>query len=110
MSNFRYLFLPVDLPVEDGCTMIDAAGQEFIYRSDTHYDLDRNNFRRAEPFIVEYVFNQQKVVGVPSKDVTWLKNGDEVPRGLTERFAHIDDTFPNLQVIKIHCPTCGKLH
>lgn len=122
---YHYVFLPVDGPLEDGCWVMDSAGIPFIYNMVTHLGLNMENFKVCEPFLVEYVFNEMKVVGRVSPTVDWLGIGSNVKAVDCEK-AYINPTLPpglikfydkpvgdglaSAEVWRVRCPTCKKLH
>lgn len=65
----------------------------------------QTSLRVAEPFIVAIEFNQMRVIGKPSPDAKWLKNGDIIPRPLHSVIHEAEEEY-----VKIKCPTCDKLH
>lgn len=98
---YKYLYLPVDKPLEDGCMVISSNGDVFEYHAVNHYTARK--LIVGEPFIVKIEYNQMHVVGIPSPDARWLKNGDVIPRPLHSLV--VGDS-----VVKIKCPTCDKTY
>ena len=122
---YKSLFLPVDKPLEDGCDCVNSLGEHFTYHEVQHFSM-RDHFKRAELFLVDYRFNQMIVVGRPSHEAIWLRNGTMVKEVDCEQwywnanemkweeyiqtgklYFNIDHLIPYWRIL---CPTCQKLH
>lgn len=109
MSTYTLLYLPVNKPLVDGCKIVTPSGEVHEYSDSNSVGWNKATIRVAEPFLVEYKFNEQFVVGRPSPNVLrWLKNGDKVKRA--------DCVLENMEpdaaecIFKMKCPTCQRLH
>jgi len=103
-KTYHAIYLPADKQITDGDTIMDSAGKTFIYDKVRDYELDLSYYRPAELMLVEYVFNEMKIVGKPSCHAVrkFLKPGDQI---LNSRC--YPDRIPGEIMIK--CPTCGDL-
>lgn len=126
MSAFyKYLFLPVDKPLTDGCWIINQSGEPFVYDETRTPGWNPASIRVAEPWLVCTDFNLLELVGQVSPKVKWLKPGDEVKK-VDCSFPHIWDDAKHCFVdtpepgkgldfgftpyVRIKCPMCGDLH
>lgn len=124
---YKALFLPVDKPLEDGCDIINQSGEVFTYNESSDF-WRKDAIRRAELFLVSYEFNQIVVIGRPSPEATWLKNGMDVKACDCEEWVYstkekkwhgkinAKDVPMSWSVDdycfcwRIKCPTCQVLH
>ena len=122
---YKALFLPVDKPLEDGCDCVFQSGEHYIY-DESKSQFIKAAIKRAELFLVSYEFNQLIVVGKPSPEALWLKNGMNVKEVDCELYMH--DKYGWVNIIRVEpndlkfvlenkttywrikCPTCGVLH
>lgn len=126
---YKALYLPVDKPLEDGCDVINKSGEVFTYDAEQSGVGDGKYILRAELFLVSFEFNQLVIIGMPSPEAGWLKNGMDVKavdceafiynKGKKEWSERCDDPeifmLGNLNdflrvYFRIKCPTCHNLH
>ena len=101
-------YLPVDKPLEDGCTVINLKGEHFTYDAASAVGWNLDSIRVAEPFLVSNEFNQQVIVGKPMPSaLKWLKPG-MVLKSVDCCLMSLDQD--NVYFMLVGCPTCGKPH
>ncbi len=125
--KYTLKYLPVDKPIEDGCTIMDIDGRAYVFNSNVGYSPEHlAQVKVCELFLVAHEFNRMKVIGRPAPDVLkWLKPGESVKSTSCEVWYKtiqgewapsydirepIAENEINTHWLRVECPTCGVLH
>lgn len=108
--SYKAMYIPTSDQIwVDGCKYIDKNGEVFEYNPGVN--LYTNNFKEnhrvAELMIVDMQFNQTVIVGRPSPDAKWLKNGMDIKPSDVLLLNKGED---GISMYNIRCFTCRELH
>jgi hypothetical protein len=121
--KYTAIYLPVDKPRTDGCTMINAAGYTAIYSEADKQDY-LTFWKVAELFLVAYEYNERVIIGQPSPKARWIKPGTEVRAADCELWYYNKktrlfvarrkemgiETEEFCYYWRVKCENCGDLH
>lgn len=111
MSNYLALYLPIDIPLTDGCLVINQYNEVFEYDADAYVYQSTEFILPCALKLVNMVYNTPVVLGPISQEAKWIKSGDTLLVKNCKETTLIDEISKEVTTVwRIVCPNCSSLH